>query len=860
MKKSLFLFLTLFLTASLMARPMDKAEALTVAKKYFSSSNSQMMRVKANQSYELTYVGSDKKVPDNTDGTQNYFYVYNIGNNNGFVIVAADTRTKSVLGYSRSGSFDASRIPDNLKSWLTVYTEEIKYAVENLPDIETFSTVKPMKRASAQTTAVQPLLGSIVYNQGAPYNDSCPAVTTTDNTTNPPTTTTERTVTGCVATAIAQVMRYHKWPVTGTGSKTYTSTTRKFNLTANFGATNYDWANMPQYYNSSSTNIQKAAVAKLMLHVGISVSMNYDLSSAGGSGANTSRGASALYDYFGYDAGIQFYLKDYFPENEWINKLKTELNAGRPVVYSGGNTSGAGHAFVCDGYDDNNMFHFNWGWSGSSNGYYAISALNPQNQGIGSSNGGYNLRQGMMTGIQKPINGSVHRTFMGVDSIIPSANSIPRDGTVTLTLKKLMNTDGFTLLGKDIAIACVLQGQNTTDTVFIDDAWGNLSGNSYYSSIPYENTSFSAGIANGNYKLKFLYKNESKNFVPLLVTNGGVGFLDVEITSTKINFTVPNRSPVLNLTASPATLSNLYQNKKGQFELTISNTGVSEYNSQIGLKLTKTDDPTVTQEVITSLTRIIVGETKTIQLSGNVTVAPGNYTVSIFYNAANQSTVSTFPTTLLSTADHIPTVTVNATPTDAPVLSLVGSANMPTTVTLGQDFAITANVQNTGGVFDNRVIAFIFKSGVSTSVAFLGNQYQVLDNNTSKLITFNGNVANLTPGSYYAKLYYMATNWTAISPNKYNFTVAEPVDTPVFDAKIEGFKVLGNPIMNELKVTLPENATLLTLYTVQGKQVKSITVSGETTKTIPVSDLQAGIYILKLQTKDKTASVKVVKK
>lgn len=856
MKKLLLLPFALILSVSLIARPVDKAEALTAAKKYFSSSSSQAMRVKANQSYELTYVGSDKKLPDNTEGTQNYFYVYNIGNNDGFVIVSADTRTKSVLGYSKSGKFETNHLPDNLKTWLNVYTEEIKYAVDNLADVETFSTVKPIQKASSQTTAVQPLLGSITYDQFSPYNDLCPTVSSTDNTTSPPTTKIEHTVVGCVATAIAQVMRYHKWPETGTSSNTYTTRTRKFNLTANFETT-YDWANMPAYYTSASTDVQKAAIAKLMLHVGIAVNMDYNLASAGGSGASTSKGTSALYDYFGYDAGIQFYYRNHFSEADWTSKLKTELNAGRPVVYSGGNTNNEGHAFVCDGYDDNNMFHFNWGWSGSSNGYYTVSALNPQDQGAGSSNGGYNLRQGIITGIQKPVNGSVHSQIMAMDSLKVSTLSIPRDGTANFTATNIYNYGAFSYDSGELVLVLYQNGVSSKNLKILN--FSSLPSLMGWKALSFNSVSFPADIQNGNYEIKVAYKNETGNYVPVLVNNTGIGKINAEVTPTNINFTITSTAPVLSLTTSPSALNNLYQNRTGQFEMAISNTGVGEYNAQIGLKLTKTNDATVTQEVVTSFVHLNAGETKTIQLGGNITIIPGDYKVSIFYDATNSSSSGTFPTTLLSTPEHTPTVTVSATPTE-PALSILGSASMPTTVTLGQDFTMTATLQNAGGLFDNKVIAFIFKFGVLNSVGSFGNQIQILENNTSKAVIFNGNIANLAPGNYYVKLYYRTTSWMPISSTRYNFTVAEPANTPVFDTKIEGFKILGNPVMNELKVTLPENATLLTLYTVQGKQVKSITVSGETTKTIPVSDLQAGIYILKLQTKDKTASVKVVKK
>ena len=173
-------------------------------------------------------------------------------------------------------------------------------------------------RQSTYSTSVAPLLGGIKWDQGSPYNNLCPIINDS---------TSERAATGCVATAMAQVMKYHSWPVSGTGSNTYTPNWFTTSLSVDFSKATYDWANMTDICNSSSTAIQKDAVATLMYHAGVSVNMMYGEYSS----ASSLNMAKALIGYFNYDSNIQSYYRDYYSKPEWEGLIKAELNAGRPV-------------------------------------------------------------------------------------------------------------------------------------------------------------------------------------------------------------------------------------------------------------------------------------------------------------------------------------------------------------------------------------------------------------------------------------------------------------------------------------------------------------------------------------------------
>ncbi|MEG1916967.1 MAG: C10 family peptidase, partial [Muribaculaceae bacterium] len=361
------------------AKQVTESEALMKADKF-----SQVLSSK-----QLSAIGSInaktlKKAHVAKESVNAFYYVFNRGANNGYIIVSGDDQTEEILGYSDSGSFDYSNLPENMKWWLSTYEDQIKALLDGRISIAKKNT----KNATASPTnsSVAPLLKTIAWNQDAPYNNLCPVMKNG-----------ERTVTGCVATAMAQIMYYHNWPEKGIGSVSYTTETNKFNLSVDFSKTTYQWSKMTPTYNSSSTDEANSAVATLMYHCGTASLMDYGDSS----GASQTNATNAFIDNFNYDKGIRYLYRDYYPREKWEEMLKTELDNNRPIMY-GGYNSGSGHQFVCDGYDANNMFHINWGWGGVSNGYFKIAALDPSSQGIGGSSSGYNSDQNMVFKIQKP--------------------------------------------------------------------------------------------------------------------------------------------------------------------------------------------------------------------------------------------------------------------------------------------------------------------------------------------------------------------------------------------------------------------------------------------------------------------------
>ena len=354
---------------------------------------------------------------------QPYLYAVQPDNQRGFVIVSGDDRFRDVLGYSESGTFDNANMPDNMRAWLQGYVDEMKH----LKAIGYQPSASAAHRTSGVKKAISPLIQTR-WNQGAPYNQKCPDFFTFG-----------KSVTGCVATAMAQVIYYSSKKAGKIPAKTLAAIDA-YDCSTSWGGglgkvhvdaipkTTLDWDNMLEDYSGSSTEVQETAVATLMQICGAAVHMDYANSANGGSSASTSLVPSALVTYFGYDGTVRKMSRDAYTLATWTEIIYDELAAERPVLYDG-QSSGGGHAFVVDGYDGDELFHVNWGWGGSQNNYFALSVMNPDDKsgiGAGTSNDGYSYSQGAVIGIQIGSHETVEPTpvTIGIHSFTISGSSV----------------------------------------------------------------------------------------------------------------------------------------------------------------------------------------------------------------------------------------------------------------------------------------------------------------------------------------------------------------------------------------------------------------------------------------------------
>lgn len=361
MKKVIFIVVLLGCFVSATARVVSEEAAKIVALNYLKGLGGQG-----------GLLAEEGLVRLNGNNAFSGFYVFVGQGGNGFVLVSADDCAIPILGYSCESQFSFEGMPDHVAEWLMGYEIQIQ-GLRNLglPSTgEVAELWQNLLNGPVQTVAfpnaVEPLL-TTTWGQSPYYNDQCPYYDGVN-----------RSVTGCVATAAAQVMKYWNWPPSGWGTHSYFGTSGL--LSADFGAETYNWLQMPNLLDSTSSRAQIDAVAKLMYHIGVAVEMEY----ADASGATTSSYddintvclENALKKYFKYKSTLASIYKDDYYDDTWCLMLKRELDAGRPIIYAGRGSAG-GHCFVLDGYDVAGMFHVNWGWKGNYSGYYNVGSLNP---------------------------------------------------------------------------------------------------------------------------------------------------------------------------------------------------------------------------------------------------------------------------------------------------------------------------------------------------------------------------------------------------------------------------------------------------------------------------------------------------
>ena len=363
MNRTLFLFLLLFLCHGLSAKHVTSAKAQRMAIQFLQELKKDTRTT--GRASDVTQVRYDSKS----------CYIFNVGRREGFVVVSTDDRMEQILGYSTTGHFDATSLLADLQWWLACYDEQMA----RLPLVPATRTVSHTNPTRAR---IEPLV-STRWDQGKPYNLKAPKVGNM------------LTYTGCVATAVAQLLYYHRCPAASTTAiPAYTTRTKRLPM-PQLPATTFDWDKIRPIYGENETGESAEEVAKLMLYCGQAMKMDYNTD---GSGAYVNE--EVFSKYFGFATGTREVSRSAYTLVAWERLIYEELEARRPVLYTGGKVSGA-HAFVCDGYDGNGYFHINWGWGGQSDGYFKLSILNPSDQGAGSSSGadGYTLSQTALLGL-----------------------------------------------------------------------------------------------------------------------------------------------------------------------------------------------------------------------------------------------------------------------------------------------------------------------------------------------------------------------------------------------------------------------------------------------------------------------------
>lgn len=516
-----FISLALFALATMLSSAANRtvSEATSIAKKFIADRTGHL-----NVDLALRLVH-----PTRADINELPYYIFNDKESAGFVIVSGSDKMREVIGYSTTTCIpENEELPDNLRSWLQLVSETAEY-LELHP--ETASVNAELQFA---TTAIEPLMKS-KWNQNPLYNKFCPPASVLS---------TQRCPTGCVATAAAQVVRYHLAKsgevITGKGSKSYMH--NGVNLSVNFAENTYDYTKMPLSLSDKSTEEEIDEVAKLSYHIGVGIHMDY---SPSGSGAFSAVLPTTLIENFGFNRNYRQTYRDMYDFSEWNALLLNELQNGRPIIYSGSSSTG-GHCFVLEGVDSNGMYYVNWGWGGQSDGYFDINILRPSSVGTGASLSpdGYisQCTASVNLCLEDGVGERPSPLTLYSDDVSFNVNTLSCGDQLYIKGIGFLNFDpynnsgdvGYALYGESgiVDSSPMTQVENLEGVNADNGTYGYIQGNFLYQ-IPQD-------LADGDYRLYFTYKGTGEE--ELLVMRGRYPFLSyilLKVKDGKVEVSLP---------------------------------------------------------------------------------------------------------------------------------------------------------------------------------------------------------------------------------------------------------------------------------------------------------------------------------
>ena len=731
-------------TLALLAAPLTPEQAL----KRVQGNSALKMPSKSGISMKLSFSMQTQK-------GEPAVYIFDRPASSGYLIVSADDTATPLLGYADSGSFDANNMPPQLEWWLSEYASQIDYASAN--------GIKNTYAPIANKKEIAPLVKT-KWNQGTPYNNLCPSV---NNIKCP---------SGCVATAMAQVMKFWNYPEVGTGRVTATlpsgGTGEGF---INLAQKPFDWNNMIDSYSGYDyTNEQGNAVATLMQAAGYAAKMNY---APGGSGALSINAAISLSKNFKYNPNIQYLQRLYFNASEWNEIVYNELAAGRPILYGGQSTS-VGHEFVCDGYDGNGYFHFNWGWGGMSDGYFILDALNPNSVGTGGgAGGGYNSRQDIIIGIQpSSVETDVYLTQFGNLSASASGSNISLalnyNGNVgnwvnagISAVKVRMGAEIVSVDNPEIKPQYVRLFSNDIDIPALTLNGYNIS---YLGIKGNATVSIPSILPNGKYKVTVCTQDANKTdapWTPVCTTNGAYNFVYVTKNGNSCSVENFNETELSIVSAEPTT--QVYYENACRFRLSVKNNSNLELSGGFYPVLYDGNTPAFLGEGITM--SLAPGESDNVEFVTTFELLNGvsaptetkEYTLRFSKNASgsafyNWSKPLSMGLLLRAPSFNTSNYCIEGAPTREETIN--GQTRTAFVVPDPSEIPFAATITNTGTFFGSPVYTLIFNSTLSgfnlTSLAM--GPTAILNRGESATVTGSADFTEAEDGeAYAAALFYI---------------------------------------------------------------------------------------------------------
>lgn len=771
-RRSTLFAICLLLALTARAANVSPSAAQEKAEKFFKSKGIAMSKP-SRRPLRLAYKAS---------GTAPAYYVFNNGDSQGFVIVSGDDNAYSILGYSDKGSFDYTSAPAQIRDWLDGYAAEIAW-LRNNESVGANGESKTKK-----LTPVKPLLGEIAWDQTYPYNLLTPCYVGTTHS-----------ATGCVATAMAQIMYYHKYPSQGKGQHTYKPATLNQTLSVDFSQSHYGWDVMTPKYNSTSSDTARMAVAVLMRDCGVAVDMAYGQQS----GSNIENWLKPLTENFSYDSGFGCLNRNYYTQQDWDAIIRDEVAAGRPVFATGFTGNSGGHAFVFDGYDSEGLIHVNWGWSGMSNGYFRTSALTPPLQGTGGSTSGFNYKQGIIVGIQPPQEGSEPwLQVVSMEHTKANNDSVSRTATASIRL-----TGKIANLGWQDA---------TVDMGFgVYDSNGSLvAAKVVKTGVSLPQNTFVIGMNAPAVDLSQLEPG-SYTIYPIVRNAGGKRWfrirdysytksnaLGVTIDESYVHFQQPSAYA---LEAHRMQPTKVYQGITSRVTATVVNRGKTEYSGVIHSALFDAQGSIVAQSGDFKYD-ISAGDSAQVAIFHTYNVEPGSYTIGLIDEN----------TTKLCTPQP---VEVLSTPAESAKIEMARQLSFDNNDAVPADsVALTAHIKVSQGVFANDLTIYITDAKGNSVVGSFNPEFVFGEAGEEKAVNFYCPFENGVPG----------TTYKAQLINLSQLTYVTPTDMASCLFTLKGGATTG------ISQTTTEQRHSRGIYSLDGRRVNS---TGST------DGLRPGIYI-----------------
>ncbi len=766
MRNKLLLSLVALAPMAMMAETLTPDAALQRA---FSSQGARRA-VAASEAPQLLYT---QKQADNLTPAA---YVFSRGAQaQGFMVVAADDVAAPVLGYSDDNDFNPNDIPANMQAMLETYAAEIAWA--NANGVATYNAAAPSTRADR--AAIAPMIKT-TWNQMSPYNLLCPTVNGS------------RCPTGCVATAMAQIMNYHQWPQgPGTGSASVVAGNTTY--TMDFSTVTFDWKNMTDTYGNTSTDAQKNAVATLMKACGYSVKMGYRPDA---SGAIQSNVGLALINNFGYDKGVQCLYRDFYSINEWNDIIYEQLQLKQPVQY-GGQSNAGGHSFVCDGYSQNNFFHINWGWGGMSDGYFLLSVLDPDNQGTGGSGdgSGFDSDQDAIVNFRKPVAGSEIKGAMGASTFTISATSATLGSQLSASMSSIRNMGYIVPMSGMFGIRFVNTSTGKTVICTGNNTFTNYDNEHYYSQNITVVLSNSSSLPAGTYSITPVWRQKvGEDWQEVRLQAGATRYTATVSGSTmKIN----TLAPILKATKVEPS-SPLYRNNPSLVTVTLQNTGEVDYVGNIYAQLLS--GTTSRGYAAAMQVNVPAKGTATVEYYASFSAVAGNYTMVITDKDKKKIsdqvrvTLENMPELKLTFGDP----------------SIVGNANNVDP----RNVQIKMNLTCTSGFYKGTLTTYFFPYPSGSYLGTLNVNVDITAGETQELL-FQGDVPALEYGKkYFTDVYYNGnfltkqTIFTTAADSGISDITADEADVKSVEYyNLQGIKVTGNAAGHYIRVSTLTDGT-----------------------------------------------------